>query len=317
MKLLRHSGQLLAGVTLSAFISISAASADDASCRTIKMFDPGWTDINSTNGIAKVLLEGLGYEANIDFVSVPIGFQTIKNGGIDVFLGNWMPAQQEYLKNLQDADAVEIITTNLEGAKYTLAVPDYVASQGVTSVADLAKLGKEFDHKIYGIDPGSPGNANIQKVIDNEAFGLKGWSVIESGEQAMLAQVERYTKKKTPVVFLAWAPHPMNEKFPITYLSGADAEFGPDFGGANINTIARKGWTEKCPNAAKFFTNLKFDLPIENVLMGMITDDNMHPNIAAKQWLRKNPEQIEIWLDGIETIDGKNGLDAVKQALNL
>ena len=109
----------------------------------------------------------------------------------------------------------------------------------------------------------------------------------------------------------------MNEKFPITYLSGADEAFGPNFGGANINTIARKGWAAKCPNAAKFFTNLKFDLPIENVLMGMITDDNMHPNIAAKQWLRKNPEQIAIWLDGIKTLDGKNGLDAVKQALNL
>jgi glycine betaine/proline transport system substrate-binding protein len=42
--------------------------------------------------------------------------------------------------------AVDIIGTNLEGAKYTLAVPQNVYDAGVTSFADIAQYADEFDH---------------------------------------------------------------------------------------------------------------------------------------------------------------------------
>ena len=75
--------------------------------------------------------------------------------------------------------------------------------------------------------------------------------------QAMLAQVTRAEKSKKAIVFLAWAPHPMNTAHALTYLSGGDAYFGPDYGGATVWTLARTGWAAKCPNAAKFFQKIK------------------------------------------------------------
>ncbi len=107
-------------------------------------------------------------------------------------------------------------------------------------------------------------------MIDSNDFGLKDWTLVESGEQAMLAQVERAVKDGKGIVFLAWAPHPMNTNFDLTYLSGGDAYFGPDFGGAQVHTLARKGWPAACPNAAKLFTNLVFEVDMENQLMGAI-----------------------------------------------
>lgn len=306
----------LAALSLSTFMVPSNAMAEDTSCKTINMFDPSWTDINATNGVADVLLDGLGYEAKINLLSVPIGYQTMKSGGVDVFLGNWMPAQAPFITDLQEADAVDILVRNLEGAKFTLAVPDYVAKSGIKSIQDLQNHAKDFDQKIYGIEPGAPANANIQKIIESGDFGLNQWSLIESGEQAMLAQVERYTKKKTPVVFLAWAPHPMNERLNIEYLSGGDDYFGPNYGGAEVYTLARKGWAVKCPNAAQFFTNLTFDIGMENTLMGMILNDGMHPKIAAKNWLKKNPDRLDTWLKDVKTFDGKDGLTAVKEELS-
>lgn len=306
-----------AGALIIVLAAGPAAAADAPSCKTVRMSDPGWTDITSTNAIAGVLLDGLGYRQDVKTLSVPIGYESMKNGNLDVFLGNWMPAQQKFIDALNEAKAVEVLATNLSGAKFTLAVPNYVADAGVKDFKDLAANADKFGTQIYGIEPGAPANANIQKMIDADDFGLKGWKLVESGEQAMLAQVKRSQNGKDWIVFLAWAPHPMNESFAITYLSGGDAYFGANYGGADVRTLARTGWSAECPNAAALFRNLTFDLSIENAMMGKILDEGQEPNAAAKAWLKAHPDALGPWLDGVTTLDGKPGLPAVKAALGL
>lgn len=309
--------RIATGLLLSmAAFSTSAQAADDAACQTIRMSDPGWTDITATNGVASVLLDALGYKADIKSLSVPIGYQAMKSGEIDVFLGNWMPAQKSFVDDLNAAKAVDVLAKNLEGAKFTLAVPSYEAEKGVKDIADLSKHADEFGKKIYGIEPGAPANENIRKIIDSPKFGLKGWTLVESGEQAMLAQVDRAAKNKTGIVFLAWAPHPMNEKFSIQYLQGGDDTFGPNYGGAEVYTLARTGWSAQCPNAATFFKNLKFEIGMENSLMGEILG-GQDAKAAATAWLKANPKAVDGWLAGVTTLDGKPGMEAVKVALGI
>ena len=210
---------------------------------------------------------------------------------------------------------VETIKTNLTGAKYTLAVPQYVYDAGVKSFADIAKYADKFDGKIYGIEPGNDGNRLIQDMIDKDAFGLKDFSVVESSEAGMLSQVKRKTKRDQWIVFLGWEPHPMNSNFDITYLAGGDDYFGPDLGGANVMTNVRKGYTAECPNVGKLLTNLEFSLTLENEVMKAILDDGKKPAVAAKNWLKANPQVLDAWLEGVTTKDGKPGLSAVKASL--
>lgn len=293
-----------------------ASAADGEACKTIRLSDPGWTDITATNGVASFLLETLGYEPDVKTLSVPIGYQSMKNGEIDVFLGNWLPSQQSFIDDLNAAKAAEVLNRNLEGAKFTLAVPSSVAATGVKDFADLAAHADAFGRKIYGIEPGAPANTNIQKMIDSGDFELKDWELVESGEQAMLAQVERAAKDEKPIVFLAWAPHPMNARFDISYLSGGDAYFGPNFGGAEVFTLSRTGWADSCPNAATFFKQLTFTVEMENVLMGEILA-GADADDAAKAWLKENPAAFEPWLAGVTTFDGKPAKDAVAEELGL
>ncbi|MBX9468104.1 choline ABC transporter substrate-binding protein [Rhizobium sp. WL3] len=297
-------------------LSTAASAQDGESCKTIRLSDPGWTDITATNGVATVILEALGYQPDVKTLSVPIGYQSMKNGEIDVFLGNWMPAQQAFIDDLNSTKAIEVMAKNLEGAKFTLAVPTATAEKGIKDFADLGKNPDEFESKIYGIEPGAPANANIQKMIDAGEFGLKDWELVESGEQAMLAQVERAAKEGKGVVFLAWAPHPMNERFDLTYLSGGDAYFGPNFGGAEVYTLARTGWSGDCPNAATLFKQMTFDVSMENVLMGEILGGKDSTE-AASTWLKANPAVLDTWLNGVTTFDGQPGDTAVKSALGL
>lgn len=287
--------------------------ADDASCALVRSADMGWTDIALTTNTAAVVLDAMGYKMDNKLLGLNVAYVSLKNENIDVFLGNWRPAQDIEFKEYYDQNWVEVIGTNLTGAKYTLAVPSYVADAGVKTFDDLAKFPDKFSKKIYGIEPGS--NLPLLDMIKANSHGLKDWEVVESSEQAMLTQVSKSVEQKEWIVFLGWQPHPMNIDMQMTYLAGGDAEFGPNFGGSIVNTISRPGYTKSCPNMAKFFKNLAFDVDYENTAMRMITVDAMKPEDAATAMIKKHPEKLDSWLAGVTTLDGKPALDAVKAAL--
>ncbi|RVN92474.1 glycine betaine ABC transporter substrate-binding protein [Sinorhizobium meliloti] len=203
----------------------------------------------------------------------------------------------------------------LAGAKYTFAVPKYVADAGVKDISDLQKFPDKFGRKIYGIEPGNNGNRMILDMINKGDFGLTGWELVESSEQGMLAEVERATKDDQWIVFLGWAPHPMNTRYQIDYLSGADAYFGPNYGGADIYTNIRAGYAQECPNVARFVTNLRFTLEMENEIMNGILNDGNDPKDAAADWLKAHPEAVAPWLEGVTTFDGAPAKEAVESAL--
>ncbi len=296
----------------------SAFAADPSSCKTVNLSDVGWTDITATTAATSVILEGLGYKPDVKVLAVPVTYKSMETGDIDVFLGNWMPTMEGDLGPYRDAGTVEVIKpANLTGAKYTLAVNKKAADAGLKDFADIAKFKDQLKGEIYGIEPGNDGNRIILDMIAGDSFGLKGFEVVESSEQGMLSQVSRAEKRGKMVVFLGWAPHPMNANFELTYLSGGDDFFGPNFGGADVYTNTRKGYSSDCPNMGKLLTNLQFSLAMENEIMGAILDDGQDPDDAATAWLKANMGVLDGWLKGVTTLDGSNGLAAVKAKLSM
>lgn len=306
---------LFAGFVLAA--TGQALAAEPASCSSVRFSDVGWTDITATTATASVILEGLGYKPQVQVLSVPVTYQSLKNKDIDIFLGNWMPTQENDVRPFLNDKSVESFGPNLTGAKYTLATNAKGAELGIKDFKDIAKHSKELGGKIYGIEPGNDGNRLILDMISKDQFGLKSFEVVESSEQGMLAQVSRADRAGEPVVFLGWEPHPMNANYKLTYLTGGDDVFGPNFGGASVFTNVRAGYTAACPNVGKFLTNLKFSLKMENEIMGGILNDGQEPQAAAKAWLKANPQAVEPWLAGVTTVDGKDALPAVKTKLGL
>jgi len=305
------------GVSSLALAAAPAYAAEPASCATVRFSDVGWTDITATTATASVILKGLGYTPDVKVLSVPVTYQSLKNKDIDVFLGNWMPAQKKDVQPYLDDKTVESTGVNLEGAKYTLATNAKGAELGIKDFSDIAKHKDQLDGKIYGIEPGNDGNRLVMTLIEKNEMGMGGLEVVESSEQGMLTQVARADKDGKPVVFLGWAPHPMNSTFKITYLTGGDSTFGPNFGGATVYTNTRAGFAAECPNVGKFISNLKFTLPMENVIMGGILNDSAEPEAAATQWLKANPEAITPWLAGVTAKDGGDAAAAVKKSLGL
>ena len=315
MKTLQY-GLRICALTLLSVLALGASSVF-AQCNKVTFSDVGWTDITATTAVSSVILDALGYQTDIKILSVPVTYASMAKGDIDVFLGNWMPTMEGDIAPYREAGTVDTVRENLEGAKYTLATTDKASMAGLTSFADIAKFRTQLKGRIYGIEPGNDGNRLILDMIESNAFDLAGFEVVESSEQGMLAQVARATKRDEMIVFLGWEPHPMNANFKLTYLTGGDDYFGPNLGGATVYTNTRAGYVQACPNVGKFLKNLKFTLAMENEIMGDILNENMAPTQAAMKALKADPSVLTAWLKQVKTVDGKDGLKAVKAALGM
>lgn len=312
MKLIHRA----AGAALAASCMAGTVHAQDPqTCQTVRFADIGWTDIAATTGLASALFEALGYTPTKTIASVPITFAGIKSKQIDVFLGFWSPTMNPMLEPFIKSGAIKMSPEpNLTGAKYTLAVPSYVYDAGLKTFVDIARFSKELDDKIYGIEPGNDGNKVIQDMLAKDQYGLKHFKLVESSEAGMLVELNRSVRAKKWIVFLGWEPHPMNVQQKINYLSGGDDAFGPHYGEAKVYTLTPPDYATRCPNAAKLLQNLQFTTEIENAVMASITN-KVDPKVAGRNWLKKNPQALGPWLEGVTTFDGKDGVATVKASL--
>jgi len=307
---------LLAVLTLMTTTTVHADG--HSACKTVTFSDVGWTDITATTAATSVVLEALGYDVDVDVLSVPVTYTALSEGDVDIFLGNWMPTMEADIAPYRDAGTVDTVRANLEGAKYTLATNAAGAALGIADFADIAAHADALEKTIYGIEPGNDGNRLIIDMIEGNSFGLgdADFEVRESSESGMLAQVARLSDDNEPIVFLAWEPHPMNANFDLTYLTGGDDFFGPNLGGATVYTNTRAGYVEECANVGALLNNLEFSLAMENKIMAAILDDGEEPNDAARRWLKANTAVVDGWLAGVTTFDGGDAMAAVSSALS-
>lgn len=322
--LLLAGGLLFAGGQAEAESSGEAMSGEESSMEsdsspeavTVRFAEVGWTDIETTTAATRLVLEAMGYETTSNTMSVPVAYEGMANGDIDIFLGNWMPSMASISNAYFDEGTVEQVAVNLEGAKYTLAVPTYLAEEGLTAFSDIQDFGEELNYEIHGIEAGNDGNQLIWSMIEEDAFGLGEFEVVASSEAGMLGEVRARARQEQPIVFLGWAPHPMNTYIDMTYLSGGDDYFGPNYGAATVYTNARAGFLEEYPNLQTFFNNLEFTLSMENEIMTAI-DNGEDAAFAAHEWLQENPGILDSWLEGVRTVDGEPAAPVVKEELGI
>jgi glycine betaine/proline transport system substrate-binding protein len=298
---------LLAGA-----LALAAPPVLAEGCDEVTFSDVGWTDITATTAVTSIILNALGYETETKILSVPVTYTSLAEGDIDVFLGNWMPTMEADIAPYREAGRVEVLRENLKGTQYTLATNAKGAELGIATFADIAIHAEPLDGKIYGIEAGNDGNRLILDLIAADTYGLSAMELVESSEQGMLAQVARADERGEPVVFLGWAPHPMNSAFEMTYLTGGEEWFGAE---GSVYTNTRAGYAAECPNIGTFLNNLEFTLPMENEIMGMILNDGQDPEEAAMAWLQANPEAITPWLAGVTAKDGGDAVAAVTAKL--
>lgn len=306
----------LLSLALSATIATPLLAAEPAACKDVRLGVVNWTDVMATSAMAQVLLDGLGYKTKQTSASQQIIFAGIRDDRLDMFLGYWNPIMTQTITPFVTAKHVKILDNpSLDDARATLAVPKYLADKGLKTFADIAKFEKELGGKIYGIEPGSGANTQIKAMITKNQFGLGKFQLVESSEAGMLAAVDRAVRRKQAVVFFGWAPHPMNVNIDMAYLSGSEDALGPDEGRATVWTVTAPDYAERCPNANRLLTNLKFTAEDESRMMQPLLD-HKDALASARQWLKDHPEDQKRWLEGVTTFDGKPAVENIQLTAN-
>lgn len=297
--------------TLAAGCASEANKGDDFAAQdggggpdSVTLIEQPWVDLQVENEIAQQLLDGLGYPAKIESVSVELGAQALATGDADAYLGNWWPSQEPTYGSLIESGKIEVLSEELlTGTEYAPAVPGAVAEElGISSLGDLDQHAEEFDHKIYGIEPGSPGNETIQNAIDADAYGLGDWTLVESGTPAMLTQVDKASRNGDAIAFLAWSPHWMTVQFETVFLEDPEGVWG---GAGAIRTVTRTGFAEDAPDITAFLANLTFTPEEAGQFYYDHDKSGMEISDIASQWIDANPDKVKSFLAGVKSSDGE------------
>ncbi|SDF91714.1 glycine betaine/proline transport system substrate-binding protein [Limimonas halophila] len=325
--------RIVSAVAAAAMLSVSAApaAAQDAKelaskfdCSTVNFGLPNWTGVRVKTATATWMLDQLGYKTDSKTGSLPMVYQAMKGGDIDALLAQWMPSQRSIFRKYGIEGSLDVVSPNLLGGHYTLAVPTYVYEAGVKSIADLDEHKEKFGGQIFGIEAGSGGNDTIKSMLEDDYAGLGDWDLVASSEPGMLAEVEKRVEDEEWITFLAWAPHPMNINHDFKYLAGGEDYWGPNKGEVIVNTVTPEGYAWACPNIGQFLDNYDWTVEEQSLAMGLVNNDGMEPLAAGKRVLAKHPEMLERWFGrsgiyqtgGIKDVGGeKDALPIVRKAL--
>ncbi|MDV6317800.1 ABC transporter substrate-binding protein [Chromohalobacter sp. HP20-39] len=306
---------LLGGLPLAAAIGLAmpAQAADNS----VNFGVPSWPGITVKTEIASQLLEPLGYTTQSDNVGLQVIYQGLKSGDLDVFLGGWLPAQEPMLTPMEDSGSVTRIANNVDGAQMTLAVPEYVYEQGVTSFADLDAHRDMFEGEIYGFGAGSAASEILNKAIDNDTWGLGDWQLVDTSTVGMLSAARDAISREEPIVWVGWTPHWMNIEMPMRYLDDSKNLFGKGNGASQVLTLMNADYADAHPNLTAFFENFTFTAEQQSWMIKAFGLDKKGREEVANTWIQDHPKRIQDMLKGVTTTNGKPAWPIVKEALSL
>ena len=275
-------GILATAIILVAFFSCNLVKPK----KQITIAYANWAEDIAVTHLAKAILEEQGYEVTLQNADIAPIFASISNQKADVFMDTWLPVTHaDYME--QYGNKLEEIGNIYDSARIGLVVPEYVKTN---SIEDLNKHREKFFGKIVGIDAG----AGIMQATDKaiEKYRLK-YKLLTSSGPAMTASLKKAIDRNEWIVVTGWTPHWMFDRYPLKFLHDPKGTYGNV---ESIYVVGWKGFTEKDPFAAKFFSNIKFTTEEISSLMKALKDARMDEEDLVRKWRDEHRELIESWI---------------------
>ncbi|WAI02477.1 glycine betaine ABC transporter substrate-binding protein [Methanogenium organophilum] len=243
------------------------------------------SEIASTN-VLKTVYEQAGYDVELKAVDAGPLYQALADGQVDMSVSSWMPTTHDAYWDTY-GDDIDMVGTNLEGAKIGLVVPRYVK---IDSIEELNNVTDQFDGKIIGIEPGAGIMAATERAI--EEYGLD-YTLVPSSSAAMAAQLTDAYENYEWIVVTGWTPHWKFVRFDLKYLDDPKGVYG---GEEYIASLARQGFSEDNPEAYAILERFGWESSdMEEVMLAI--EDGATPEDAAQAWVDANQDRVIYWIN--------------------
>lgn len=292
MNFARLTRKVLLAVAVAALAAIAGCSKGEE--KKITLAYVAWdSEIASTHVVKHVLESKLGYEVELLQVDAGPMWAGVSGGSADAMVAAWMPTTHQSYYAEYEGDFVDL-GPNLEGTRIGLVVPAY---WDIRSIEDLKKpeFADAAGRRIIGIEPGAGVMMATEKVL--EAYGLDGWTLVESSSAAMATELLKAYEKRRPIIVTGWTPHWMFAKMKLKYLEDPLGVYG---GEEQIHTIVRKGLDEDHPDAYAFLDRFQWT-PDDMAQVMVDIQEGMDPEEAAQKWVEANGDKVNAWVEGLES----------------
>ncbi|MFD6445830.1 glycine betaine ABC transporter substrate-binding protein [Promicromonospora sp. NPDC060204] len=282
-----------AAVALGLGLSLTACGSSEdggSSDKTITLgIIPSWTDGLSTAYLWKNVLEEDGYTVEITEINDAAPLYTgLAEGDIDVFPSAWPEVTHAAYMD-EYGDDLEDLGTYYDGAKLTVAVPEY---SELRSIEDLVGKSTDYDGKIVGIEAGAGlTKATQEQVIPQYGLDEDGWELQTSSTPAMLNALDEAVQKEEDIVVTLWRPFWANNTFPVRDLEDPKGALGEAEG---LHEIATLGFAEEFPEVAEMMGKAKLDDEQYGSLEDQVVNEHEgDPAAGVEAWLADNQDWVE------------------------
>jgi len=159
-------------------------------------------------------------------------------------------------------------------------------------------LGPQINYTITGIDAGAGIMSSTDKALKEYGLTKKNWQLQTSSTAAMTSTLDKAIKHKEPIVITGWQPHWMFTKYKLKFLKDPKNVYGKS---ENIHTIARLGLKKDMPTAYALLDRFYWT-PSEMSQVMLKVNNGTDPEVAAKDWIKKNPDKVAKWTKGLKPI---------------
>lgn len=241
-------------------------------------------EVASTN-VMKQVLEQAGYDVEIIAVDAGPLYQGLAQGQFDFTTSAWLPHTHGHYME-QYGDDFEEVSTNLEGCKIGLVVPQYVE---IDSIEELNDHKDQFDGQIIGIEPGAGIMSASEDAID--AYDLD-YELVASSSAGMAAELRTAVQNEEWIVVTGWSPHWKFDRWDLKYLDDPEGSYGD---AEYVATLARAGLQEDKPELYDIISRFYWEQDdIQEVMMNI--EDGMSPEDAAALWVEENQDTVNEWI---------------------
>jgi glycine betaine/proline transport system substrate-binding protein len=287
----------------------AATCKGDGSKGAVKMMINQWVGAAANVAVAQCLLQQMGYKVSTSTLAEEVAWQGFTTGEVDVILENWghPDLEKKYIqtdKLAQDDGpngVTGIIGWYVPGwmiDKY----PDLTDWHNLNKYADLFKTSESGDKgQFLGSDPTFV--QYDQALIDNLHLNFK--DIFSGSEAATITAFQQADKNKTPLIGYFYDPQWLLSEIKLVqiklppYTPGCDADLKKvacDYPPYILNKIVRTAFVTSGGDAATFIKNFKWGNADQNSVADAITNKNMTPEDAAKQWIDAHAATWQAWM---------------------